>query len=239
MLVTLDLSVRQAARVITQAVRTRAKLEIEPRPDFPFEPLWGIVASRDQDVLSVELLNARGEAPIRALIGAMCDARTILSQQLYMFETAVVDVSECTAPIRILLTVPATIRVANRRRFSRRSPVETVPIRLVPQGATQPIIGVLTDLSRNGVGCRVPRAGAEELMLIGERLDAEFTLPWSKTIYALSSIVCSKSACQGSDEMSLGIEFSPVGAAQQATLDLFRSMLETEHERLLDTEAGA
>jgi len=33
MLVTLDLTTRQAHRVLLQALRTRAKLEIEPRPE--------------------------------------------------------------------------------------------------------------------------------------------------------------------------------------------------------------
>lgn len=239
MISSLDLTERQAARVLEQAVRLRAKLEIEPRPETHIEPLWGIIAGREQDLLSVELLGARGEAPVRSLMGCMCDTRTILAGQLYMFETAIVDVSERTAPIRIALTAPTVIRVANRRRFGRRAPVDAVPVRLLPAGAAQPIIGALSDLSRTGLGVRVARAGADELLLIGDQVDTEFSLPWSKTVYALAASVCSKTACQGSDEMAIGLEFSPIDATQQASLELLRATLDSEHDRLLDTETGA
>ncbi len=238
MISSLDLSERQAARVLEQAVRSRAKLEIEPRPDSHVDPLWGIVAGREQDLLTIELLNARGEAPIRALLGCMCDARTILAGQLYMFETAIVDVSERTAPIRLSLTVPGSIRVANRRRFGRRAPIDAVPVRLLPASAAQPIITALIDLSRTGMGVRVARAGADELLLIGDEVDAEFSLPWSRAVYALTLTVCSKTACQGSDEMSVGLEYNPKDATQNAALELLRAALDSEQERLLDTEAG-
>lgn len=239
MISSLDLSERQATRVLEQAVRLRAKLEIEPRPEAHIEPLWGVIAGREQDLLSVELLSARGEAPIRGLLGCMCDARTILAGQLYMFETAIVDVSERTAPVRIALTAPSVMRVANRRRFGRRAPVDAVPVRLLPAAAAQPIIGALSDLSRTGLGVRVARAGADELLLIGDHVDAEFSLPWSKTLYALAAVVCSKTACQGSDEMAVGLEFSPIDATQKASLELLRATLDSEHERLLDMETGA
>lgn len=239
MISSLDLTERQAARVLEQAVRLRAKLEIEPRPELHLDPLWGIVAGREQDLISVELLGARGEAPIRSLMGCMCEARTILAGQLYIFETAIVDVSERTAPIRIALTAPAMIRVANRRRFGRRAPVDAVPVRMLPAGAAQPVVGALSDLSRTGLGVRVARAGADGLLLIGDQVDIEFSLPWSKTVYALAAAVCSKTACQGSDEMAIGLEFSPIDATQKASLELLRATLDSEHDRLLDTETGA
>lgn len=236
MLLALDLTPRQAARVLAEAVRRRAKMEIDPRPEFLESPLWGTLESRDQDLLLVYLLDAGHNMTPAKLIGAMCDVRTILSDQLYLFSTVIVDAADATTPQRLTLAVPEGVQVANRRRFSRRSPVEPIPVRLTIGGSPQPHIGTLMNISRTGLGCRAARRDLDALLLIGDEVQIEFVLPWTHQVFALPGEICVKNPCHDPDQMIVGIEFRASGAAGQATLELLRTTLDNETQRL--TEMG-
>ena len=238
MLVALDLTARQAARVLTQALKTRAKLEIDPRPEFMDSPLWGTLANREQDTLLVHVLDAGQNVALPTLIGAMCDVRTILSEQLYMFSTMIVDASTGTAPRHISLAVPDVIQVANRRRFARRSPIEPIPVRLTVPGAAQPFVGNLANISRNGLACRAPRRELEDLLLIGDEIGLEFALPWANQLYALGATVCIKTPGTDQDHFTVGFEFVANDAAARATLELLRAALDGETQRLTEMDGN-
>ena len=140
MLVTLDLTTRQAHRVLLQALRMRAKLEIEPRPEAMSALLWGMLAGQENDILLVDLHDAGHEVTLATLVGAMCDVRTILSGQLCLFSSHIVDATAHTVPQRVMLAVPETIQVANRRRFTRKAPIEPVPVRIAVPATETPYI---------------------------------------------------------------------------------------------------
>lgn len=237
MLVALDLTVRQVARVLAQAVQTQAKLEIEPRPETHDSSLWGSLESRQQDLLQVNLLDAGDQTPPAALIGATCDVRTVLSGQLYLFSTFIVDATDDSAPPRLTLAVPEAIQVANRRRFARKSPSEPVPVRLVVPSTPEPFIAHLANIAATGLGCRVLRRELDDVLFIGDRVEIEFVLPWANHIYQLPSTVCSKTPCRDRDHMLVGFEFVALdNAAARASLDLLRSVLHTETTRLTELE---
>jgi hypothetical protein len=235
MLVALDLTTRQANRVLAQATRTHAQLEIEPRPLFLDSPLTGTLESGDRESLSVLLTNAQGQTGLATLVGAMCDVRAVLSGQLYLFSAAVLEATDAS-PARLRLSVPQSIQVANRRQYSRRGPSEPVAVRLtVPEGG-EPYVGQLANLSRNGLGCRVLRRDLDDLLLIGDTMHVEFVLPWAPQIYALPVTICTKSNCFDKVNMLVGLEFAPTSAAEQATLEVLRATLDSETTRLTDTE---
>lgn len=237
MLVALDLTARQAARVLAQAVQTHAKLEIDPRPETSDASLWGSLESQQQDLLQVNLLGAGHETPRTALIGAMCDVRTILSGQLYLFSSFIVDATDDTAPPRLMLAVPEAIQVANRRRFARKSPSEPVPVRLVVPSTPEPFIAHLANIAGTGLGCRVLRRELDDLLFIGDRVEIEFVLPWAGHIYQLPGTVCSKTPCRDRDYMLVGFEFAvSENAAARASLELLRSVLHSETTRLIEME---
>ncbi|MCK4343116.1 MAG: PilZ domain-containing protein [Phycisphaerae bacterium] len=236
MLVALDLTARQAARVLAQALQTHAKLEIEPRPEYFESPLWGRLESRVQDLLIVHLVDAGREFPLAALIGAMCDVRTIMSGQFYMFTTVIVDTGEGTAPRRLCLAVPDAIQVANRRRHTRKNPIEPVPVRLTLPGVGEPFVGHLANIGRGGLGCRVLQRELDELLLIGNEVRLEFMLPWMSRVYSLPSEVCSKTLSHDKDHLLVGFEFCAPDAAAQATLELLRSVLDNETQRLTEID---
>ena len=234
MLVALDLTARQAARVLAQAVRTRAKLEIEPRPESCSVLLWGSVAGREQDQLQIDLYETGRELDFGTLIGAMCDVRTILSGQLCIFSTFIVDASAQTVPPRVVLAVPDTIQVANRRRFARKAPTEPVPVRLSVPGHPAALVAILANIGGAGLSCRVVSPDLDDLLFIGDEIGLEFVLPWSHDVYQLRGCTCSKTPCPEDGHVLVGLEF--VAQGSEPVLERLRTALNDETARLIDMD---
>ncbi len=234
MLVALDLTARQTARVLTQAVRTHAKLEIEPRPEHQHVLLWGCVESQDRDTLLVELHDPPAAVSLALLPGSMCDVRTILSGQLCMFSTYVVEVSENTVPRRLRLAVPETIRVANRRRFARHTPQEPLPVRIHLPGNSTPFVAILSNIGPQGLASRIVSQELGESLFIGDEVQLDFSLPWSAELYTLPAAVCSKTVCGDEGHFIVGFNF--LHRANDHLLGQLRAALHDEAARLVETD---
>lgn len=234
MLVTLDLTTRQAARVLAQAVRQRATVELEPRPETHNALLWGHLVGRQDHVLLVDLHDTGHQISLAGLTGAMCDVRTILSGQLCLFSTHILDAVDQGIPQRLVVAVPDTIQVANRRRFARKQPHESIPVRLLVPGGHPPLVGTLVNIGASGLACRATGPTLDELLLIGDEVDIEFVLPWAADIYTLPAIVCSKSRDGDEGLMTVGFEF--VNRDNEQTLTRLRAAISHETARLTEMD---
>ena len=233
MLVALDLTGRQAARALAQAVRSRTKLEIDPRPESWDDLLWAGLVGRQDELLNVVLHDQAHQSPLTNLIGATCDVRTVISGQLYLFSTFIVEAADQVVPARLALAVPDAIQVANRRHMERKAPDEAVPVRLGVAGSQQPFVVELANISAGGVACRVPPGELVELLLIGDEVHVEFVLPWSGELFALPATVCGKTPCPGREHQLVGFEFvSRTEGPQAADLVRLRASLLSQTARL-------
>ena len=203
----MDLTPRQARRVLEQALRTQAELEIEPRTRPEDEPLSGRIVGQDGNLLRVDFKQGAPRLPVSALVGAFCDVRLVLSGQLYLFSTCVVDVLDTQSPVRLLVAVPDTLQVANRRRFERRTISEFTQVRLWPQGSKTPYICELCNISGDGLACRMVRGELEELLLVGDEVRVRFGMMHSGEIFELLSVVCNKSVTPDRTQLIVGVEF--------------------------------
>jgi len=233
-LVALDLTPRQAARVLNQAVRGRTKLELEPRPEAARALLWGTLVGSEPEVLRVDLHDREHETPLAGLIGAMCDVRTCLAGQLYLFSTFVLDANDGTVPHRLTLAAPETIQVANRRRHTRLTPLEPVPVRLGVGGTLKPVLAELANIGPRGLGCRVSAGDDAGLFYIGDPVAVEFALPWNSDLFALSAVICNKGPSSEPTHVLVGLEFSASDAAARAALERLRAALLSETARLCE-----
>ncbi|MBK9118341.1 MAG: PilZ domain-containing protein [Phycisphaerales bacterium] len=230
MVVVLDLTARQAARVLAQAVHTRAKLELEPRPEQCSELLWGTLAGRQDEALQIDLHDCDHVPALDLLVGAMCDVRTILSGQLCMFSSYFLEVQSSRVPRRLTLAVPSAIQVANRRRFARRNPTEPVPVRLTLGSQHPPYVAILANIGPQGLGCRVVSRELDDLLLIGDELQIEFVLPWCSDLFTLPAAVCSKTPCGEEGHMIVGLEF--VSQGHEGTVARIAAAIDDEAARL-------
>jgi len=234
MLCTLELNERQSARMLAQALQNQAKLELEPRPEICETLLWGSLVGQQPDGLDVTLHDVDPHVDIVTLLGAACDARTILTGQLYLFSTYIVDAAQTPRGGRLRLAPPLTVQVANRRRFQRRTPHEPVPIRLLIPEQAEPHLGHLANIALGGMACRVQADEIGELLLIGETIDVEFALPWTHEIFRLSTVICSKNKDSDPRQLHVGLEFATTDASSASRLEDLRRALVSETARLCD-----
>jgi hypothetical protein len=224
-LATIDLTERQAARVLEQAVRTRTRVEIEAR--LREGVMCGTLAERHSHLLRVELHDQGRDWPLAGLVGAFCEVQTVLSGQLYLFSTCIVDAADNSVPQHLLLAVPEVVQVANRRRFDRKTTPEHVELQLWVAGSPQTFTGTLSSIGFGGLGCRLLRRELEELLLIDDEVRVRFRLPWVGAACELKATVCGKTRTGDGEHLDVGLEFrmSAPGEPARAGLEQLRAML--------------
>ena len=203
----IDLTPRQAARVIEQAVRARAELELEPRNLPDGDPLRGRLLGRDGELLSVQVDDRQMALPLGALMGAFCEVRTQLSGELYLFTTCVLDVVDKPPPGRVLMVVPDTMQVMNRRQFERTNATVASRVRLWTNAQQVPSIGLLANVGADGLGCSLPGTALDQALALGDELRVSFELAGFDEIFELPATVCNKALTPDRQQLSLGLKF--------------------------------
>lgn len=223
----IDLTPRQAARVIEQAVRAKAQFEIEPRNLPDGEPLRGTLLGREGELLSVQMESQGLDLPLTVLIGAFCEVRTELSGELYLFTTCVLDVVEDPPPGRTLIVVPELIQVLNRRQFERTNATVASQVRLWSGAQPTPAVGLLANVSADGLACNLPGTGLDQSLTLGDELRVSFELAGFDEIFELPATLCNKLLTTDRQQLSLGLRFN-VGAddaVARHTLERLRAIL--------------
>ncbi len=225
MLAAIDLTQRQAARVVEQALCTRAQVEVEPR--LGEGALRGHFLGRQDGLLRVELHDHGQDWPLTSLVGAFCDVVTVLSGQMYRFSTCILNVVE-TQPQAVLLAPPDTVQVSNRRRYDRKSFPEPAVIQVWPADGGDPLVGMLNEIGMAGLGCCLGRPQGDDRLLIEDSVRVRFQLPGVGETFELQAVVCNKSSTHDSQNIGIGLEFSP---------PLFGNDLDATQTRLRDALA--
>jgi len=200
----IELTPRQTARVLEQALRAHVRLEIELAARD--ERLAGRLLSRQDGLLLIELPDPGPAPPLTSLIGAFCDVTMILSGQRYLFATCVADYVENTLPQRLRLAVPEVVQVTNRRRFDRLRQPHPAPLQLWVTRAPRPWVGTLTSLGPAGLGGRLPRAELDDLLLIEDEVRVGFHLPSTGESFDLAAVVCFKTPTLDGQRLDVGLE---------------------------------
>lgn len=248
----IELSHRQSARTIEQAIRHQAPIIIEPRIwpaehrliaqlEPPTEPGEAqnreLILSFDRPPSAPELDGAGDgpaiEAPASAttladlapLIGSYCDAALHLGEQLYLFSTDVVAAeADENGRLRMRITRPDILQVAQRRRFRRIELAHSAQVDLAWAHEDNPRMGGvawLCNISGEGMACRTEERVADTLW-IGEQVIAEFSLvPGSHERFRLEGLLVSKSPNKETGKVVLGIQFTSEGL-QQGTAESLR-----------------
>ncbi len=209
MIAALELTQRQVARVIREAIHNRARLEIETRIAENVTPLCGQITGQTGNRLRVQLEPSDVEISPDRWIGAFCDVRMTLSGALYLLTSCVLDVRSETGQAVLELATPANIQLCNRRRFERTSATIASRVYLWPAGAESPHLGLLHNIGPHGLACRFPGTQLDEHLLLGDPVRVGFELPGFDEAFELPATVCNKSARQQRNELLVGLEFTP------------------------------
>jgi hypothetical protein len=204
----IDLTPRQAARVVEQALRAQAALEIEPRNVPGDEPLQGKLVGREGELLSVQVRGEKFALPLNVFVGAFCEVRTVLSGELYLFTTCVFDAVEDPVPPRLLMIVPETIQVANRRQFERTNATVASQVRLWTGAEPTPVVGLLANVSADGLACNLAGTTLDEALALGDELRVSFEVAGFDEIFELPMVLCNKTLTGDRQQLSLGLKFN-------------------------------
>jgi len=234
----IDLNKRQSARTLEQAIRHRAEVILEARIWPDAEPIVCRLeeppglgqpktaasktlmlscspgagnphATEPNDSQSPEELARR----YAELVGSYCDLFIRLGDHVYLCSGDVTRVEKPSAghrDIRLHLSRPATIQVAQRRRFRRIATAKSSKVRLSwaqDDRSTHEGIAWLCNVSANGIACRADTNVVDRLW-IGERVRVEFTLtPTDLKRLVLDAVVCNKTPAGTAEKMIIGMQF--------------------------------
>ena len=225
----IDLTPRQATRVLEQALRARAELEIEPRNLPEDVRLRGRLLGCEGELLAVQVADGKSAWPLSALIGAFCEVQTVLSGEMYRFTTCILDIVEDSAPTRLLLVIPETIQVLNRRQFERTNATVASQVRVWIPGQSSPAVGLLANVSADGLACNLPDPGLDQALALGDELRVCFELAGFDESFELPAVLCNKTLSRDQQQLALGLQFHlPAGdAAAQHAWERLRAALFT------------
>lgn len=222
----IDLNERQLRRVLEQALRTESPVELEPRTRKDCV-LRGTFNERKEESLRVRLDDDADQLELYELIGAYVDARLIMSGQLYLFATCLLDVFEDGGRRNLMIGEPNAMHVANRRRYERRTLAEFAQVRLWPEDAQSPYFGELCNVSGEGLACRMIRGALDDVLLIGDTVRVSFDLPGPGESFTLPGTLCTKAPTKDGHQMIVGVEFEtePADPVTRLAVDRLRAVL--------------
>lgn len=217
----LDLTPRQAARALEQAVRARARVELEPRNRPDSDVLSGVIGCRQGFLLRIDLPTLAPGAILIDLIGSFCDARVEMGDELYLFTTNVLDVVDDLEPPRLLLASPEHLQVLNRRRFERTNAVIASQARVLSVGHPT-AVGLLASVSASGVALNLPGVDADDYLYVGDAVRVNFELAGFPGRFELPAVICNKSFNADRSVLTTGLEFALDAADASAAHELAR-----------------
>ncbi len=228
MMETVDLTPRQSARLLQQAVRTRARLEVEPQAGSAdsAQPIGAVLIRADARLLCVEFEDGCRVTPLE-LMGAFCEVRTTLSDHMYYFSTCVLDLPDGEPATRVLMSAPETMQAVNRRRFERTSLSVAAQVRVYPADAAGPYAGLIDSISAGGLSCVLPGVGPDSALFVGDVVRVQFEIPGVTELFELATVLCTKLIHPQGEQVKLGLEFVHASGdgPQAAALERFRIAL--------------
>lgn len=227
MLNAMDLTPRQANRLLEQAIRIRAQIEIAPRYLAEGTAVRGMFVGREGSMLHVELISRAADCATGGMIGAFCEVQSAIGGQVVLFSSCILDVIEQTSTTRIMLAMPDVVQVSNRRRFERTNATIASEVRLVQDGQYSQSVGLLANISPDGIGCTFESGEINDLVLVGEPVRVSFELAGCDDAFELPVTICNKAVSRDQAQLTVGMEFDvqPESAGDVQTLQRLRSLL--------------
>lgn len=240
MLTTMDLTPRQATRLLEQATRSRVRLEIEPCTWSDGQVLRGTLWQRDGNLLTIDLDAGVEHGTLLTLIGAFCEVRATLGGHVFLMSTCVLDVVDNAGTPRLRLAVPESMQVTNRRRFERTNAVVASMARVWVAGLAEPFIGTLVNVSPDGAAAQFLSTELNDRVLVGDSVTVAFELAGFDDLYQLPALVCSKSLSGDESQITLGLQFIHGSTTDPVSTDALRRLRAVLRELLSgDTQEGA
>jgi hypothetical protein len=212
----IDLTRRQASRVLGQAECCHARLEIEPAHSRQRFTWQARLAGSTGKLLALELIRLSDDEDA-LLVGTYLDVRMWLDDDLYLFTTCVMDHDASSEPARVMVAVPDAIQIANRRRFERTNATIASQVRLWINADEPAHVGTLASVSANGLAVDIHGLAIDDCALLGDSTRVRFELPAFDAPFELPGMLCSKEIDREKKQVRIGLEFAQTGTPEAAS----------------------
>jgi hypothetical protein len=199
------LDARQSARILEQAVRTRARVTLRPHPPTEGPELTGLIVAQGPGSFRLSL-GDRSTALPQPPTCACCDAYLQVGRERYVFATKVIALIDAAPPACLDIARPNVLHALERRRRGRTRVHSSCPVHLYKAGAGTDDVGTLLNASVDGIACRIPTAAADRTV-IGDTLRVSFRLAGSTQQFDLQAAVRSKTPAGSERHTIVGLQF--------------------------------
>jgi hypothetical protein len=198
------LECRDLDAILEGAIRTNAQIILQS-PNWGEITLNGYLISGDERALLMEIT---GSPALRMenQHGVPCEGH-LYADQRYVFQTRISATPQWGRSRSVALDRPTTLRVMDRRRFSRAklAPSSTVRLEWTHDGLARRCTAPLLNISADGMACRVD-PGIAGAMPRGDLLVTRFKLPHHPQTFVLEAAVLNVTGTPD-DRVLIGLQF--------------------------------
>jgi hypothetical protein len=211
--IVIDLDVSTSGRLLEQAVRCRAAIDLVIHAPDLEDHLVGCVASVDRDALQISALSAPGDI----LPSVYADGTMQLHGQEYLFSTSIINCERRAHDIVIDVVRPAMLQTWQRRRFMRASVADSTDVQIFPRdGAGESVAtGRVLNLSPGGLAMRLDARQADQLT-IESCLQLRFALRPGGEAFVLDAEVRTKTPGGSPGTIIVGVQFTDAACNLEA-----------------------
>lgn len=228
------LNARKSARILEQAVRTRARVTLRPHTPTDVPELTGTIAPQAPESFRLTLGDRVNALP-QALIGARCDAHLQVGRDQYVFATNITALIDTDTPLRLDIARPDVLHALERRRRGRTRVHSSCPVHLYKAGHGSDDVGTLLNASVDGIACRIPTAAADRTV-IGDTLRVSFQLTGSTQRFDLQAAVRSKTPAGSERHTIVGLQFAFHGQDDPQRRQLANALTASVHQPAKDSQ---
>lgn len=226
-----ELSDRQSARVIEQAICEHVTICLDPHYSSGLEPFTVQLIGADAEYLTFQILEDRPASAQDLIPGLYCQAQFSTGEAVYLLSVHLVDFSEAERTLRA--GRPKIVQILERRKFIRSrvaAPTE-VTIRWPEQRREAP--ASLFNIGGSGLAFRIGKDSGDSIA-IGDVLEVGFELPGLPRRFEFSIAICNKTLASDGASVIVGAQFQETrNDGRLGDLDELRRFLANQQQATL------
>lgn len=223
-----ELTDRQSARVIEQAIREEVTIRLDPHYSSGLEPFGVRLVAEEAEHLMFRILEDQGDAGQGLMPGQYCQAQFSLAESVYLLSVYVVELKQAEQLLRT--GRPKLVQILERRRFIRSGVAAPTTLTLRWLTEDRQTTAPLFNVGGGGLAFRVPK-DVSDAIAIGDVLQVSFELPGLPRQFDLKINICNKTVASDEQSVIIGSQFQDEpGDGQLGDLDELRRFLATQQQ---------
>lgn len=226
-----ELSDRQSARVIEQAISQQVPVRIDPHHSCGLVPFSAQMVSTDGDQFTFRILEETSPCSEALVPGLYCQAEFSVGGSPYLLNIYLTEIhlQEHT----LCTNRPKLVQVLERRKFMRAQTAPATTITVQWPAESRQALAKLFNIAGGGLAFRIDNEMADYIA-IGDVLEAQFELTGLPNRFAFPINICNKTLASDEQSVIVGAQFQESGPGVQAgDLDELRRFLAAQQQASL------